>query len=217
MPRKKKVEPMAVDPKTGGQQVLWQTLEDYNQVITMGPAGTGKTFLTASFAVEAGYSKIVIVRPHVSVGKELGFLPGTLEEKVTPWALPVLDVLEMHWGRDDVKRRLKAGEIEVSPLAIMRGRSFRDAFILIDEAQNITLPEFKMLLTRVGEDSKIVINGDVQQSDIKNSGLEQVIKMAEKYEIPIGIVEMTSEDIIRSDICKRWVQAFEEEENGKVV
>lgn len=210
MPRKKP-QPIDVYPHTDGQKELIAVLEHFDQVITMGPAGTGKTFLSTSFAVQENYSKIVIIRPHVSVGKELGFLPGTLEEKVTPWALPVLDVLDMHWGKDEVKRKLKAGDIEIAPIALMRGRSFKDAFILVDEAQNITIDEFKMLLTRVGEDCKIVINGDVQQSDIKNSGLQKIIDMAKKHKIELGIVEMTSEDIVRSKICKQWVEAFQEE------
>lgn len=210
MPRKK-IQPVNLTPQTDGHKELVSVFERYDQIITMGPAGTGKTYLSTTFAVQADYSKIVIIRPHVSVGKELGFLPGSLEEKVTPWALPVLDVLDIHWGKDEVKRRLKNGSIEVAPIALMRGRSFKDAFILVDEAQNITAEEFKMLLTRVGEDCKIVINGDVQQSDIKNSGLQKIIDMAKKYSIELGIVEMTSKDIVRSKICKQWVEAFQEE------
>jgi phosphate starvation-inducible PhoH-like protein len=182
----------------------------------LGPAGTGKTYITATYAadlyVTKQIDKIVITRPHVAVGKELGFLKGDLTEKTMPWALPVLDVLEKHLGKGVVETGIKNGNIEMAPLALMRGRSFDDAFIIVDETQNITTHELKMLLTRVGDNSTIVLNGDVQQSDLKEAdGLSKVIHLAKKYMLPVPIIEFGVEDIVRSDICKQWVKIFMEE------
>jgi phosphate starvation-inducible PhoH-like protein len=144
--------------------------------------------------------KIVITRPHVAVGRDIGFLPGTLEEKAQPWALPVLDVLVKHLGRGAVDTGIKSGNIEVATLALMRGRSFDNAFIIVDEAQNIEVTEIKMLLTRVGEGSTIVLNGDIQQSHL-----------AKKHMLNVPVVEFGLEDIVRSGICAEWVKVFMQE------
>ncbi|MFY9206273.1 MAG: PhoH family protein, partial [Yoonia sp.] len=181
-----------------------------------GPAGTGKTYITATHAAqmysEKKIDKIVITRPHVAVGKELGFLKGDLAEKTMPWALPVLDVLEKHLGKGVVETAIKNGNIEMAPLALMRGRSFEDAFIIVDETQNITTHELKMLLTRVGEGTTIVLNGDVQQSDLKEAdGLSKVIHLAKKHMLPVPIIEFGVDDIVRSDICAQWVKIFMKE------
>ena len=134
--------------KTAKQKELLDHLKTHNQVFILGPAGTGKTYVTATYASDLytlkEIDKIVITRPHVAVGKELGFLPGTLEEKTYPWALPVLDVLEKHLGKGTVDTAIKHGNIEMAPLAMMRGRSFEKAFIIVDETQNITTHELKM-------------------------------------------------------------------------
>jgi phosphate starvation-inducible PhoH-like protein len=129
-----------------------------------------------------------------------------------PWALPVLDVLDKHLGKATVEIAIKSGNIEMAPLALMRGRSFENAFIIVDETQNITTHELKMLLTRVGEGSTIVLNGDVQQSDLKEAdGLTKVIHLAKKHLLPVAIVEFGVEDIIRSDITAMWVKIFMKE------
>lgn len=177
---------------------------------------TGKTFCVATFAANQYHlkrvNKIVITRPHVAVGKDIGYLPGTLEEKCAPWALPVVDVLERHLSKGVVETALKNGNIEVAPLALMRGRSFENAFVIVDEAQNITLPELKMLVTRIGEGSKLVLNGDVQQSDLKEAdGLTKIVHYTKKYMLPIPIIEFTIDDVVRSDICKQWIKVFTEE------
>ena len=142
-------------PKTENQGKLLEALKSSRQVFILGPAGTGKTYVTATYAADLytmkEIDKIVITRPHVAVGKELGFLKGDLQEKTMPWALPVLDVLEKHLGKGTVETGIKAGNIEMAPLALMRGRSFDNAFIIVDETQNITTHELKMLLTRVGK------------------------------------------------------------------
>lgn len=203
-------------PKTDKQKNLIEALQDSNQVFILGPAGTGKTYVTATYAADLytlkEIDKIVITRPHVAVGKELGFLKGDLQEKTMPWALPVLDVLEKHLGKGAVETGIKNGNIEMAPLALMRGRSFDNAFIIVDETQNITTHELKMLLTRVGEGTTIVLNGDIQQSDLKEAdGLSKVIHLAKKHQLPVPIIEFGLEDIIRSDICAQWVRVFMEE------
>ena len=200
-------------PKTEKQKSLIDALKTSRQVFILGPAGTGKTYVTATYAADQytlkEIDKIVITRPHVAVGKELGYLPGTLEEKTYPWALPVLDVLEKHWGKGTLDTAIKNGNVEMAPLALMRGRSFENAFIIVDETQNITTHELKMLLTRVGEGTTIVLNGDVQQSDLKEAdGLTKVIHLAKKHQLPVPIVEFDIDDIIRSDITAMWVKTF---------
>jgi phosphate starvation-inducible PhoH-like protein len=203
-------------PRTDNQKLLIDALKDYSQVFILGPAGTGKTYVTATYAADLytlkEIDKIVITRPHIAVGKDIGFLPGTLEEKTYPWALPVLDVLQKHLGKGAVETGIKNDNIEMAPLALMRGRSFDNAFIIVDEAQNITTHELKMLLTRVGEGSTIVLNGDVQQSDLKEAdGLSKVIHLAKKHMLPVPVIEFGVEDIVRSDICAQWVKVFMKE------
>ena len=203
-------------PRTDNQGKLLQALTSSSQVFILGPAGTGKTYVTATYAADQytlkEIDKIVITRPHVAVGKELGFLKGDLTEKTMPWALPVLDVLEKHLGKGAVETGIKNGNIEMAPLALMRGRSFDNAFIIVDEAQNITTHELKMLLTRVGEGSTIVLNGDAQQSDLKEAdGLSKVIHLAKKHMLPVPIIEFGVDDIVRSGVCAEWVKVFMKE------
>lgn len=203
-------------PRNENQAKYIEALSTADQVIVFGPAGTGKTYVVSTFAANAYHmkevNKVVITRPHIPVGKDIGFLPGTLEEKSAPWALPVLDVLERHLGKGVVETALKNGNIEVAPLALMRGRSFDDTFVICDEAQNITLPELKMLVTRIGEGSTLVLNGDIQQSDLKEGdGLSKIIHLTKKHMLPIPIIEFTLDDIVRSDICKLWITTFTRE------
>ena len=203
-------------PKTENQDKLIRAIKSSKQVLILGPAGTGKTYVTATCAADLytlkEIDKIVITRPHVAVGKDIGYLPGTLEEKAQPWALPVLDVLVKHLGKGAVDTALKSGNIEVATLALMRGRSFDNAFIIVDEAQNIEVPEIKMLLTRVGEGSTIVLNGDIQQSDLKGtSGLAKIIHLAKKHLLDVPVVEFGIDDIVRSGICAEWVKVFMKE------
>jgi len=203
-------------PKTENQDKLIKAIKSSKQVLILGPAGTGKTYVTATCAADLytlkEIDKIVITRPHVAVGRDIGYLPGTLEEKAQPWALPVLDVLTKHLSKGAVDTALKAGNIEVATLALMRGRSFDNAFIIVDEAQNIEVAEIKMLLTRVGEGSTIVLNGDIQQSDLKGtSGLAKVIHLAKKHMLDVPVVEFGIDDIVRSGICAEWVKVFMKE------
>ena len=198
------------------QQRYISALQTHNQIIVTGFSGTGKTFIAASHAANLyanrRIDRIIITRPNIAVGKDLGYLPGTLEEKYTPWIMPVLDVLEQQLGKSVVETGLKAGNIQMVPLSVMRGRSFNRAFILVDEAQNLTIHEMKMLLTRVGKECTIVINGDIKQSDInQQSGLSKILHLAKKYNMNIPTIEFGVDDIVRSDICKQWIIAFEEE------
>lgn len=202
--------------RTDNQKALWEAMRGNTQVIVLGCAGTGKTYVTATYAADLytlkEIDRIIITRPHVAVGKDLGFLPGSLEEKTYPWALPVLDVLQKHLGKGTVDTGIKNGNIEMAPIALMRGRSFDNAFIIVDETQNITTHELKMLLTRVGEGSTIVLNGDIQQSDLKEAdGLSKIIHLAKKHMLPIPIIEFGVNDIVRSDICAEWVKVFMKE------
>ena len=207
---------LQLKPLNDRQKEYISSLDSSEQVVVFGPAGTGKTYVVSTYAANLYHTKqvnkIVITRPHVAVGKDIGFLKGSLEEKCAPWALPVLDVLEKHLGKGVVETGLKNGNIEIAPLALMRGRSFDNAFVICDESQNITFHELKMLVTRIGEDSKLVLNGDIQQSDLKDGdGLTKVVHLVKKYMLPVPIVEFTTDDIVRSGMTKMWVETFVKE------
>lgn len=203
-------------PRNDNQESYIKALNTSDQVIVFGPAGTGKTYVVSTYAADAfkmkEIDKIVITRPHVAVGRDVGYLPGTLEEKSAPWALPVLDVIEKHLGKGVVETALKSKNIEVAPLALMRGRSFEKCFVICDETQNITIQELKMLVTRIGSGSKLVLNGDIQQSDLKEAdGLSKIVHLAKKHQLPIPIIEFGVDDIVRSDICRQWITTFMKE------
>ena len=205
-----------LQPLNAAQALYLEALKSAPQTIVCGYSGTGKTFLAASMAANMYLTKqvdkIILTRPNVSVGKDLGYFPGDLNEKFGPWAAPVLDVLNERLGKGVVETGIKNGNIELSPMSVMRGRSFKNAFVILDEAQNTTVAEIKMFLTRIGEGCKVVINGDVRQSDIKEqSGLSKIIHLAKKYQMDIPVIEFGIEDIVRSDICKQWITAFESE------
>jgi phosphate starvation-inducible PhoH-like protein len=205
-----------ITPLNENQALYIKALNGSNQVIVLGPSGTGKTFVAATYAANMfaakKISKIIITRPAVSVGKSLGALPGDISEKFGPWLSPVLSVLEEQLGKGAVETGIKLGNIQMAPLEYMRGSSFRDAFILADECQNLDIAQFKMLVTRVGENCKLVMNGDIRQSDIKEqSGLSKAIHLAKKYNIDASIIEFGLDDVVRSDICKQWLTAFYEE------
>lgn len=203
-------------PLNENQGLYINALRTSPQVIVLGPSGTGKTFCAAVHAANLYSSKaiqkIIITRPAVSVGKSLGALPGTLEEKYGPWLSPVLSVLETQLGKGTVDTGIKNGNIVMAPLEYMRGSSFNNAFVLADECQNLDIAQFKMLVTRIGENCTLVMNGDIKQSDIKEqSGLSKAIHLIKKYNMDASIIEFTVDDIVRSDVCKAWVTAFYEE------
>jgi phosphate starvation-inducible PhoH-like protein len=205
--------PVGLKAITDTQKLYIDALNNSDQVCVFGPAGCGKTYVVATYAANAynmkDINRIVITRPHVSVGKDIGYLPGTLEEKCAPWALPVVDVLERHLGKGVVETGYKNGNIETVPLALIRGRSFDNTMVIVDEAQNLTVEELKALVTRVGVGSKLVINGDVQQSDLKGGdGLSKIVELVKKHNLPVPIIEFGVDDIVRSDITKTWVKTF---------
>lgn len=187
-----------------------------DQVIVLGPAGTGKTYIAATAAcnlyITKKIDKIIITRPNVAAGKSIGYFPGTLEEKMMPWVMPVLEILHRHLSKGVVDTGIKSGNIEIAPFETMRGRSFEDAFVILDEAQNVTPHEMKMFLTRVGQNVTVILNGDIQQSDLnETSGLSKAIHLAKKHMIPVPVIEFGVDDIVRSDLCKQWIIAFMKE------
>jgi len=186
--------------------------------VVLGPAGTGKTYIAATMAVDLlranQIEKIYLTRPNVPGGRSLGFFPGTLEEKVAPWVVPFTSVMRKRIGDGAFDTAMKSQKIEVVPFEVMRGRTFEDAFVILDEAQNTTVEEMKMFLTRIGNDSKIIINGDVTQSDLKlktDCGLKTTIYLTKKYSLPVKVIEFDINDIVRSDLCAQWVKAFHAE------
>jgi len=206
-------------PKTNRQKTYIDAIKFYEQIIVLGPAGTGKTYIAATMAADM-YSmkqidKIIITRPNVASGRPLGFRPGDMQEKMEEWLLPVLGTLRNHLGHNTVETAIRNGNIEFAPLETMRGRSFENAFILLDEAQNVSPDEMKMFTTRVGEGCKTVINGDIQQSDLPlTSGLSIALELAERYDLNIPVIEFGIDDIVRSDLCKQWIIAWMGKDNG---
>jgi len=203
-------------PRNENQRTYLDALKKSNQVIALGPSGTGKTWIPVTFACNLylgrKIDKIILTRPAVSVGKSLGALPGDLNEKYAPWLSPLLSVMEEQMGKGVVETSVKNGNIRMASLEYMRGSSFNDAFVICDEAQNLTIEELKMLTTRIGENCTFVLSGDIRQSDIKQqSGLSKAIHLAKKYQMDIPVIEFTVDDIVRSDVCKQWIQAFYEE------
>lgn len=183
------------------------------QVVVMGPAGTGKTWIAATYAADlyrqGKVGRIILTRPNVPCGRSLGFFPGSLEDKFAPWAAPVLEAIKDRIGQGALEIALKHGDIELVPFEVMRGRSWRDAFILLDEAQNASVAEMKAFLTRIGEGCTAVINGDVGQCDLREaSGLRTVLDLIRDRALPVPVVEFTAADIVRSGVCAMWVEAF---------
>jgi phosphate starvation-inducible protein PhoH and related proteins len=183
------------------------------QVIVLGPAGTGKTWIAATHAADLyrnrSIDKIILTRPNVPCGRSLGFFPGSLEDKFAPWAQPVAEALKERIGRAAYDIALKNGGIELVPFEVMRGRSWKNAFVLLDEAQNCTPAEIKTFLTRIGDDCTVVVNGDVSQCDLTlDSGLRVLIDMIDAQGLPVPVIEFTRADIVRSGLCAMWVNAF---------
>ncbi|WP_078910468.1 PhoH family protein [Streptomyces sp. NRRL S-87] len=205
-----------IRPKTLNQKHYVDAIDKHTIVFGIGPAGTGKTYLAMAKAVQALQSKqvtrIILTRPAVEAGERLGFLPGTLYEKIDPYLRPLYDALHDMLDPDSIPRLMAAGTIEVAPLAYMRGRTLNDAFIILDEAQNTNPEQMKMFLTRLGFDSKIVITGDVTQIDLPGgtkSGLKQVQEILEG--VPdVHFSRLTSQDVVRHKLVGRIVDAYEQ-------
>ncbi len=212
-----------VRPKTLGQQKYVNAIKNNTITIGVGPAGTGKTYLAVAMAVTAYRSKqisrIVLTRPAVEAGESLGFLPGDLQQKVDPYLRPLYDALFDMLGAETFARCQERGDIEVAPLAYMRGRTLDDSFIILDEAQNTTNEQMKMFLTRLGNNSKIVVTGDITQIDLpsgKKSGLKTVINILKNIE-DISIIRLSGRDVVRHKLVQEIIKAYEknEERNKK--
>ena len=210
-----------IKPKTIGQKEYIASVLKNTITIGVGPAGTGKTYLAVAAAVQAFRDKqvnrIILTRPAVEAGERLGFLPGDLQSKVDPYLRPLYDALFDMLGAETYQKYLERGNIEVAPLAYMRGRTLDDSFIILDEAQNTSREQMKMFLTRLGFGSKIVITGDVTQIDLpdgKASGLKEAMRVLKSVE-GLGICELTNADVVRHVMVQRIVEAYEKYENAK--
>ncbi|MFC7468013.1 PhoH family protein [Actinomadura keratinilytica] len=208
-----------IRPKTLNQKRYVDAIDKHTVIFGIGPAGTGKTYLAMAKAVQALQSKqvnrIILTRLAVEAGERLGFLPGTLYEKIDPYLRPLYDALHDMLDPDSIPRLMAAGTIEVAPLAYMRGRTLNDAFIILDEAQNTNPEQMKMFLTRLGFESKIVITGDVTQVDLPSgtkSGLRQVQDILEGVD-DVHFSRLTSEDVVRHKLVGRIVEAYEKYDN----
>lgn len=207
--------PPPIKPLNPNQATYLDALHSSPQVIVLGPAGTGKTWIAATFAADLLRSgridKIVLTRPNVPCGRSLGYFPGSMEDKFAPWAVPVSEAIKDRIGKAAYEIALKRGDIELVPFEVMRGRTWKNAFVLLDEAQNSTPAEIKTFLTRIGEDCTVVINGDVSQCDLdRGSGLSTVLQIIRSQRLAVPVVEFGREDIVRSGICAMWVRAFDE-------
>ena len=209
-----------IKAKTVGQQKYVDAINASTVVFGVGPAGTGKTFLAVAMAVTAlkkkQVSRIVLTRPAVEAGEKLGFLPGDLQSKIDPYLRPLYDALGEMLGSESFKNCLEKGVIEICPLAYMRGRTLDDAFIILDEAQNTTPEQMKMFLTRLGNNSKAIITGDITQIDlpfVRKSGLVDALELLEGIN-GIAVFRFTRKDIVRHPLVQRIIQAYEKRENA---
>ncbi|WP_225746601.1 PhoH family protein [Corynebacterium sp. Marseille-P4611] len=211
----------AVRPKTVGQSEYVQAIDDNTVVFGIGPAGSGKTYLAVAKAVQAlqtkQVSRIILTRPAVEAGEKLGFLPGTLNDKIDPYLRPLYDALRDMLDPEMIPKLMEAGIIEVAPLAYMRGRTLNDAFVILDEAQNTTPAQMKMFLTRLGFGTKIVVTGDISQVDLPHgqvSGLRIVRRILRNVE-DIHFADLGSKDVVRHQLVGRIVNAYETFDNKK--
>lgn len=208
-------------PKSDGQRSYIRSIMENDVVIGIGPAGTGKTYLAVAAAVDALYKKrvkrIILARPAVEAGENLGFLPGDLQEKVDPYLRPLYDALEDMMPQDRVRRALEDMTIEIAPLAYMRGRTLSDAFVILDEAQNATRAQMKMFLTRLGLNSRVVITGDKTQIDLPrttDSGLLEVEAILGHIE-GIDLIYLDAKDVIRHRLVKDIIKAYERDDEAE--
>lgn len=215
----------AVKPKTLGQKDYIEKIKNNTIVFGIGPAGTGKTYLAMAMAITAfknnDVSRIILTRPAIEAGENLGFLPGDLQQKVDPYLRPLYDALYEIMGADTFQKNMEKGLIEVAPLAYMRGRTLDNSFIVLDEAQNTTPEQMKMFLTRIGYGSKAVITGDITQIDLpkgKRSGLIESTKILQNID-DIGICSLTNKDVVRHPLVQKIINAYEkyEQKNNKLM
>jgi phosphate starvation-inducible PhoH-like protein len=218
-PRPRVLGKKSVTPKSPNQRLYLEAMDANDMVFAIGPGGTGKTYLAVAMAVSAllgkAVDRIILVRPAVEAGEKLGYLPGTLQEKVDPYMRPLYDALHDLLEADKLTRFLERGIIEVAPLAFMRGRTLNNSFVILDEAQNTTSEQMKMFLTRLGFNSKAVITGDITQIDLppeRRSGLVEALDVVGHID-DIGIVRFNERDVVRHNLVQQIIKAYESYEN----
>jgi phosphate starvation-inducible PhoH-like protein len=209
----------SIRPKTLGQKKYVDAIDEATIVFGIGPAGTGKTYLAMAKAVQAlqrkEVSRIILTRPAVEAGERLGFLPGTLNDKIDPYLRPLFDALHEMLEPESIPKLMAAGTIEVAPLAYMRGRTLNDSFIILDEAQNTTPEQMKMFLTRLGFNSKMIVTGDITQIDLPtgSSGLRTAVEVLSKVD-GMHFATLTSEDVVRHSLVAKIVDAYTKYEDS---
>ncbi|MCL6565360.1 MAG: PhoH family protein [Acidobacteriia bacterium] len=215
-PRPRAFGKKTIQPKSPNQRRYMECIEKYDIVFAIGPGGTGKTYLAVAMAVSAlltkQVSRIILARPAVEAGERLGFLPGTLQQKVDPYMRPLYDALYDMLDADKLERLLEKGIIEIAPLAFMRGRTLNDSFVILDEAQNTTSEQMKMFLTRLGFGSKAVITGDITQIDLpsgRRSGLVEAIDVVGRIE-GIAFIYFNERDVVRHNLVQQIIKAYDE-------
>ena len=213
---KEKIDKTPLSPKTEKQRKYMNSIIHNTVTISTGPAGTGKTYIATKLACQALHNgevdKIYITRPMVEAGEEepeLGALPGSELEKTLPHFMSVVSIIQGYFGKSFFEYLVKMGRIEMVPIALMRGRSFADCYLLCDEMQNASESTMKLILTRIGENCKVIIDGDVSQKDIKVSGLDDLLKRLEDHPIKgVNAIEFELEDVVRSGICKEFLKMY---------
>jgi phosphate starvation-inducible PhoH-like protein len=210
-----------VTPKSTNQRQYMEAIEKHDMTFAVGPGGTGKTYLAVAMAVSALLTKqvdrIILARPAVEAGERLGFLPGTLQQKIDPYMRPLYDALYDMLDADKLERFLEKGIVEVAPLAFMRGRTLNDSFVILDEAQNTTSEQMKMFLTRLGFNSKAVVTGDVTQIDLpagRKSGLVEALEVTSRIE-GIAFIKFDERDVVRHNLVQQIIKAYEEFGGGE--
>lgn len=205
---------------TTTQGYYCDAIKNYDHIVAIGPAGTGKTYIPSIIGIDMlldkVVDKIVVTRPVMGAGgEELGYFPGDENEKYSHWTRPVIDAFEQRAGKHTVKSLMYHDQIELAPLSLMRGRTLDNAFVIVDEAQNMSWALMKMLLTRMGKNTQLVVTGDLNQSDIRGlSGLQVMLNIILEQSLPVPVIEFNSTDVVRSELCALWVAAIERYENG---
>ena len=211
----------SIIPRSKKQSDYLKALQNQDIIMSLGPAGTGKSYLAVSVAVtmlmEKKIQRVILSRPAVEAGERLGFLPGDMKEKVDPYLRPLYDALYDLFGYEKIQRKIETGEIEIAPLAFMRGRTLKNSFAILDEAQNATSTQIKMFLTRIGENSKLVVNGDPSQVDLINKNHSGLIKSKKilKDLKEIKIIEFDHKDVVRHPLVSKIIQAYQKNINDQ--
>lgn len=207
---------IVLEPKNQGQAEYIYDMQHGTVIIARGPAGTGKTYCAASLAAkelaEKSIRHIILSRPNVPTGKSLGAFPGTVEEKMAPWLVAITSTLKKQLGISFYEHAVKTGAIQIQPIETIRGQSFDNSILLFDESQQLEVDEIKAIVTRIGEYSRLVLMGDPEQRDNSSKGLEYLIGLAERHDLPVHVHDFFSDDIVRSATCKFFVKAFEKDE-----